>query len=265
MRQRGVLVVSLLAVLSCTALNGAAASATNAHGDTATSTAIAAEIRSALAADPLLTPDAVTVKMYRGVATLGGTTRNLIDKNRAAAVARTVTSVIAVVNKIDVKPRVHLSAQDIEAAVRDALLANRATASFQISVDATPNGAVQLSGHVDSWGERQLAGYVAKSVAGLTELRNDLKVDYVPRRPDSEIASEIEGLLKWDAEIEDSTIDVSVRNGTAQLSGTVESAADKDRAMTIAWSAGSKEVDAHALNVVHSSDISVRASATSSR
>jgi osmotically-inducible protein OsmY len=254
-RQRDALVISLLAALSFTVPSSAAASATNTHGDTATSTAIAAEIRSSLAADPLLKSDAVTVKMYRSVATLGGTTRNLIDKHRAAALARSVTGVIAVVNKIDVKPRVHLSAEDIENSVRDALLANRATESFQISVDAGPNGAVQLTGQVDSWGERQLAGYVAKSVAGITELHNDLEVDYLPRRPDSEIASEIKGLLKWDAEIEDSTIDVSVRDGIAQLSGTVESAADKDRAMTIAWSAGSKQVDAHALDVVHALDV----------
>jgi osmotically-inducible protein OsmY len=238
---------------------------TYAHSHFATSAGIGAEISSALAADPLLAQDAVTVKMYRGVATLGGTTRNIIDKQRAAAVARTVTGVIAVVNRIAVRPNVHVSALNIEASVRDALHADPATESFQISVDATPEGAVRLSGHVDSWGERRLAGFVAKSVAGITGLHNDLEVQYVSRRLDSEIASEIEGLLKWDAEMRDSNIDVSVRSGIAQLSGAVKSAADKDRAMTIAWSAGSKEVQAQALNISgHSPDTSRRPSSTTS-
>jgi Predicted periplasmic or secreted lipoprotein len=226
--------------------SGASASVTYAYDDTA----IAAAVEDELSGDPLVALDNVSVKMQRGVVTLTGAARNLIARERAADIARTVEGVVVVVNEITVQPLVHRSAEDVETAIRDALLANPMTESFQVTVDVEPNGVVRLSGNVDSWGERQLAAYVAKSVAGITELHNDLNVNFVASRPDTELTVEIQGLIEWDAHIGDSDISVSVRGGIAQLSGTVGSAAEKDRAVTMAWSVGTRYVDAEGLKVV---------------
>ena len=83
--------------------------------------------------------------MQRGVVTLTGAVRNLIARERAADIGRTVEGVVVVVNEITVQPLLHRSAEDMETAIRHALLANPMTDSFQVTVDVEPNGVVRLS------------------------------------------------------------------------------------------------------------------------
>ncbi|MEJ2721974.1 MAG: BON domain-containing protein, partial [bacterium] len=125
-----------------------------------------------------------------------------------------------------------------------------ATDSYEISVAATSDGVVTLTGTVDSWPEKQLCQTVAEDVAGVTEVKNEIKVDYATNRPDSEIKPESEQRLHWDVLLNDALIDVGVKNGSVSLSGSVGSAAEKTRATWDAWVAGVKSVDASKLEVV---------------
>lgn len=59
--------------------------------------------------------------------------------------------------------------------VKAALLDDPATKARQINVE-TYRGVVQLSGFVDSSGEKSAATNVARSVNGVQEVRNDLQL-----------------------------------------------------------------------------------------
>jgi osmotically-inducible protein OsmY len=83
----------------------------------------------------------------------------------------------------------------------------------------------------------------------VTSVRNDVKVEHETVRPDTEISAEVRDMLQWDAYLDGSRIDVSVRDGIVKLSGAVETAAERMRALGIAWTAGTREVDARALAV----------------
>lgn len=69
------------------------------------------------------------------------------------------------------------------------------------------------------------------------------------RQRDSEIETEIEALLRKDSDLDEGAVEVRVRDGVVELTGTVQSAEQKDRAIRTAWAIGAMTVDARGLNV----------------
>lgn len=190
----------------------------------------------------------IDVTVTDGIASLTGRVDNLLAKERATKVARTVKGVRSVVNRITVEPRVPRSDQAIRRDVLDALITDPATDSYEIGV-AVADGKVTLSGKVDSWQEKMLSETVAKSVRGVTGLESDIDVVYGTNRSDPEIQAEIEKGLEWDVLVDDGLIDVGVQDSRVTLSGTVGSAAEKTRAISDAWVTGVTAVDAEKLDV----------------
>lgn len=191
----------------------------------------------------------IDVHVSDGVVTLAGTVNNLLAKKRATRLAETVKGVRAVVNKIEVAPAKKRSASALKRDVEAALLADPATESYELRVDATDAGKVTLRGTADSWQEYHLAEKVAMSVAGVTDVVNDIDVAYESGRSDAEIRGEIESALGWDTLVDHALIRVQVNDGAVALSGTVGSAAEKRRAKLDAWVAGVASVDVSDLAV----------------
>jgi hyperosmotically inducible protein len=67
----------------------------------------------------------------------------------------------------------------LTAKVKSALFANPVTKARQINV-ATAEGVVQLSGFVDSAAEKSTATEVARSVAGVRSVKNELEMKPAP-------------------------------------------------------------------------------------
>lgn len=200
--------------------------------------------------DPAVVSQSIDVENRDGVVTLTGVTDNILAKERATAVARSVKGVRTVVNAIEVKPPPHRTGTMLQSHVIDALTDDPATESYQIDVIAAGAGLVVLRGTVDSWPERQLAAAVAKGVSGVTGLNNELKVDYTASdRTDGEIEAEIVRRLNWDVLVEGASIDVAVTDREVVLSGVVGSAAERSRAMRFAHVNGVRDVVAEGLEV----------------
>ena len=133
--------------------------------------------------DPGVPFNEIDVTTQDGIVTLKGKTDNLLAKERATLVAETVKGVRSVVNLVKVKPTKGLTGATLAKRIDSALLSDPAADSYEVDVTADDHGRVTLTGTVDSWQEKNLAGIVAKSVTGVTELRNDLKIDYKTRPP----------------------------------------------------------------------------------
>jgi osmotically-inducible protein OsmY len=126
---------------------------------------------------------------------------------------------------------------------------NPAIESYEIDVEVD-GGVVTLTGDVESFQEKDIAGTVAKGVKGVRKLDNEIAIVYQGERPDAELKAEIEQVLLWDVRVDDNMIDVSVEDGKVKLAGTVGSARERSRAEADAWlAAGVKEVDASGLEV----------------
>ena len=106
-----------------------------------------------------------------------------------------------------------------------------------------------LKGEVDSWQEKQLATEVAKGVAGVRKINNEIVFNFKYDRPDEEIRADIVRRIESDVWIVDLLIQVHVDKGNVSLTGAVGSVAEKIRAGQLAWVAGVKEVDNSNLSV----------------
>ena len=213
-----------------------------------TDTTVADQVEDELIMDPAVPASQIDVSSREGIVTLEGTVDNLLAKTRAVNVAETVKGVRGVVNTLQVTPSPARSDGAIEKDVRQALLDDPATESYEVAV-AVEDNVVTLTGEVDSWQEKQLCDKVASGVQGVTGVNNRIAVTTEVSRPDDEIKAGIERTLHWDALVDDALIEVRVNDGNVTLSGTVGSAAEKSQAVNDAYMAGVKSVSAEDLEV----------------
>jgi len=207
---------------------------------------IESAVEKELSDDQAVPAHLIDVGCMDNVVTLSGSVDNLLAKERAVSIAKTVKGVRSVVNRIVVEPVTVKSDSAVYTDVTEALLSDPATESYEIDTSVN-NGVVTLEGMVNSYMEKAQAERVAKSVSGVKEVDNLLVFDHKTTRPDKEFQAEIKKAMRWDTLVDQELIQVSVDNKKVTLKGTVGSAAEKDRAINHAWMIGIKEVDASLL------------------
>jgi osmotically-inducible protein OsmY len=201
----------------------------------------------ALMLDEMVSAHLLDVETRDGVVTLSGTVDNILARERAAKVAQTIRGVRSVINHIGVacivKPDDSLR-EDISAALAE----DPSTRPYDIAV-RVDDGEVTLDGVVDSWDGKQIVAGVAKGVAGVREITNNIGIDYVITRPDDEIRDEVLRRLELDPYVYEGLIDVEVFAGEVTLEGTVGSAAERVQAAKDAWVTGVTGVESDGLEI----------------
>jgi osmotically-inducible protein OsmY len=234
-------------LLAAVAVIAALATHMVAAADRPTDDDIAAAVKTELVTDAMVSFNDIDVETQDGIVTLGGTVDKLTARERAEHVAATVRGVRSVVNTIEVRTSVSMDGDALAQAVSEELLADPATDSYEVEVNADDKGNVTLTGTVDSWPECRLTGKVAGNVRGVTSIDNRIKVEYGTDRADLEILSDVEESLEWDAYIDARGIRVAVDDGVVTLSGSVASAAERNRALRRSWVSGVTAVHADGL------------------
>lgn len=89
---------------------------------------------------------------------------------------------------------------------------------------AVDDGVVVLTGHLETFGEKEAVERAVRRVAGVKAMAVELDVALAPKhqRSDAEIAAAIETAFKWHALIPDDRIQVKVEKGWVTLSGEVD-------------------------------------------
>jgi hyperosmotically inducible protein len=146
-------------------------------GEVIDDSAVTAQVKSALIADPVTKARQINVETYRGVVQLGGFVDTANEKDRATQVARDVNGVKEVRNDLRVStPQSAGQAVDdatVTTEVKAKLVGDPLTKAHHINVE-TQKGVVQLTGFVNSAAEKTRAGELARTVDGVASLRNDL-------------------------------------------------------------------------------------------
>jgi len=125
--------------------------------------------------------------------------------------------------------------------VKIALIDDPVTKAGQINVE-TYRGVVQLGGFVDNTEQKTQATKVARSVTGVKEVRNDLRVSTKPAATvgqdidDSMLTSLVKAKLVDDSTTKAYQINVGTEQAVVQLTGFVDSTAMKTRAGDLARS-----------------------------
>jgi osmotically-inducible protein OsmY len=115
---------------------------------------------------------AVTVKVEKGYVTLTGTVGRHFEKSAAEWDMRALSGVKGVNNNIVIKPSVDsaLISDDIRHALHRSWLSDG-----NIKVSAA-DGRVSLTGHVDTWRDREMAEAIAWAAPGATWVNNEIKI-----------------------------------------------------------------------------------------
>jgi osmotically-inducible protein OsmY len=206
-------------------------------------------MKDALLYDPRVYSFNVVPGVSDGIVTLRGTVDNLKAKRAAEQDTRQTVGVISVKNRLKVRPSGTLTDAEIAQRVRDALQRDPFMEPYEVTVTVV-GGTAYLNGAVDTYFEKAQADDVASRVAGVVEVRNNIDVNY-PGAPivydpyvydwypygyywynyapgysmksDSEIKKNIEDELWWSPYVDSDDVTVTVHDGVARLTGTVDS------------------------------------------
>lgn len=89
---------------------------------------------------------------------------------------------------------------------------------------AVSDGVVTLTGHLDTFAEKQAAQRAVQRVHSVktVAMEIDVKLDPRHRRSDSEIAAAAESALRWHAQVPEDRIRIKVEQGRVTLEGEVD-------------------------------------------
>jgi osmotically-inducible protein OsmY len=182
----------------------------------------------------IIKPWDVRVKAKGGHVTLSGTLPTMRQKSLAQQDAAEVMGVALVSNLIAVKGpwREDLG---IDADARFALSSDYALKSDDINL-VVNNGEVTLRGNVNTQYERSQAEKDVSGVLGVQNVVNNIKIDWEPRYLDRALIERIDDRLmqNWKTSSVAIKITVSVQNGTAVLTGQVDTWSQYDEAARVA-------------------------------
>ncbi|WP_454062344.1 BON domain-containing protein [Candidatus Nitrospira salsa] len=190
----------------------------------------------------------INVTTENGIVTLSGNVDNLLAKDRAEKIVESVRGVRAIIDLIAVEPFIQPEDEIIKKNVNTALADDPAADSYELTIQVD-DGTVTLRGMVESWQEKQLSETVTKSVKGVKNIRNEITVNPVTIRSDSEIEAEIIRRLQSDVWVHEGLIGIIVEKNQVTLTGSVGSLAEKYRAFTDAWVNGVTSVNVEQLEV----------------
>jgi osmotically-inducible protein OsmY len=120
-------------------------------------------------------PDTIKVRVADGWVTLLGTVDWQYQREEAERVVRSLNGVKAVVNEIELKPKV--SATGVKIKIENALKRDAQIEAENITVEAIGN-TITLRGRVHSWRERNDAENAAFGAPGVASVANLLTINY---------------------------------------------------------------------------------------
>jgi osmotically-inducible protein OsmY len=204
---------------------------------------IKADVERQLMINPLIDEHLIDVEVKNREVFLIGTVGSAMEKTRAYSAAWVAGTADVDDGGLEVeywakdeKQRatpVVKSDEEIEKAVKDALLFDPRTLSFEIGVDAE-NGQVTLDGEVDNLIAKQAAAQDAQNTMGVWDVENEIIVRPQYSPTDEELERDIKDALLWNPIVERFEISVFVRNKKVYLYGRVDSEFEKLEAENVA-------------------------------
>jgi osmotically-inducible protein OsmY len=204
------------------------------------------EVRDELIWDGRVEVTDVGIQVDAGVVGLTGTVSSYPKRLAAQEAAHRVGGVLDVVNDIKVHVPGSLQRTDIEIAqaVRDALEWDVVVPDRQIR-STVSGGWVTLEGVVPAWRDREIVERAVHALAGVVGVTNKIDVN-APYVKTERIQREIEEALERRAERHARHVRVVVRGGTVELSGPVQSWAEREAVLGAArYTHGVKQVEDH--------------------
>ncbi len=193
--------------------------------------------------DPRVSVFNFEVEVTNGIVTLTGTVNNLKAKKAAEETAKLTRGVLWVKNFLKVRPKITVEDNQLRRRVELTLHDDSFINPFHIKVDVV-TGRVILHGSVDSQFLKNHVEDVVSRVKGVVDVKNNLIIDKSwSWKPDKVIEEDIKEELWWTPFVKHEQVTVSVENGVATLSGTVDNYLELKMAIENAREGGAREVN----------------------
>lgn len=170
-----VVVVMTLAMMAC-----ASTRTQKSAGEQVDDSVTTGRVKAALIADSTTKAHQIDVETFKGTVQLNGFVDTAASKERASEIAKGTKGVTSVRNNLTVKTTGRDAGTVVDdgaitAKVKAALAGDPRTKAHQVNVE-TRNGAVQLSGFVDTSEAKSTAEELARSVDNVKSVDNELDV-----------------------------------------------------------------------------------------
>jgi hyperosmotically inducible protein len=207
----------------------------------ATDQEITDKVKSAIAADPVLSQRGITVSTYKGRVLLKGQVPYEREADKAIGLANSIEDVRSVQNNLVgylmQAPRNTEKDKEIVDKVKSALASDQTLSQRGITVSAY-NGRVQLKGRVENQREADRAVDLAKNVEETRAVQNDL-VGYLPpvvftTAGDKDATEKIKNALAADSVLNQRQIKVNTIQGRVYLTGKVDAQREAEKAVELA-------------------------------
>lgn len=221
---------------------------------------IQAAVQNAFLYDERVKDFSINVYVKNGYVTLTGITNTLSAKKSAGEDASNVVGVWGVDNRIKVRSKANLPDSALLTRITTALKNNSYLYAYDFDLNII-NGKLYIDGEVSTPFERIIAQNVVENVPGIAVVNNSIRVSdfydkYTARvdntdvfieeaeiLPDNIIKTKIEYEFWRSPFINENEIDVTVENGLAILTGTVETGIERDLATRNAYEGGALTVE----------------------
>ncbi len=230
---------------------------------------ISAAVERAMLYDPRVNRFDVEVEVEDGVVTLRGTVDNLKAKRAAANDVKNTVGVVAVENRLKVRPDEPINDAAIAGRIIDALFRDPYVERYELEVSVV-NGVAYLHGTVNTYFERAQAEQIAAGVRGVTDVVNSLNVEAdhiawvfdpyvyegetftdewydfdtdIHALSDEQLRREVADEFFWSPFVNGDEVSVAVDDGVVTLTGTVDSYNERRLAEKNAFDAGAVAVN----------------------
>jgi osmotically-inducible protein OsmY len=192
--------------------------------------------------DPRVSVFNLTITVREGIVTLSGLVDNFKAKSTAEETAKHTRGVLWVKNFLKVRPEGTIDdeelTQKVKLALHDDPFLNPLNINFLVL-----NGKIILHGTVATHFQKKQAEESVSTVRGVVTVKNNLRVEENwSWKPDPFIKRDIESELWWSPYVDVDHVTVSVNQGVATLTGTVDSYLERDIAIENAREGGAKSV-----------------------
>lgn len=204
---------------------------------------LARAVRDAFLYDPRICSADPQVEVVAGIVTLTGMVNNLKAKKAAEQDARNTVGVRRVKNHLRVRPQRWVPDDELRQDVLRALRRDVFLGRNNFITVSVKNATVYLYGMVHSNYEKSRAEDITSRVKGVVAVQNGLGVYSVwTKKSDWEILQDIEDQFRWDPLVNDEAIEVTVTDGEATLTGSVDTWTERQLAIENAYEGGAKQV-----------------------
>ena len=176
-------------------------------------------VETVLAWDDAVAAPLIGIAVRKGIVTLSGTVDNMLSRDRAEVLVRSLKGVRAINNRISIKPVLRNNGR-IQSNIKNAISSDPMGQRLAVKVSVVKGIAV-LNGEVESYSEKIMAENIAKRVAGVTGIDNRIKIVFKEKKSDSAITAEIKNRFDVDQMLHREEIKAVVKNGRVQLFGNV--------------------------------------------